>query len=60
VIEFDGYITDATVADARALLENPARVQTIAEQNYAIALKHYSYAVLQRRLETILGEAFGE
>lgn len=60
VIEFDGYITDITVADARALLENPARTQELAEHNYAIALKHYSYAVLQRRLETLLGEAFGE
>jgi glycosyltransferase involved in cell wall biosynthesis len=60
VIEFDGYITDETIAETRRLLEQPARVQEMVEHNYATALKHYSFAVLSRRLETILAECFGE
>lgn len=60
VIEFDGFITDETVRETRELLENPARVQAMVEHNYAVARKHYSYAVLERRLETMLADCFGE
>lgn len=60
VIEFDGFITDDTVNETRALLENLERRQTMTEHNYAVALKHYAFAVLERRLETILAECFGE
>ncbi|MCG3142015.1 MAG: Mannosylglucosylglycerate synthase [Anaerolineae bacterium] len=60
VVEFDGFITRAVVDQARALLENPARGQAMAETNYALATKHYSYTMLARRLETLLAEAFGE
>lgn len=60
VIEFDGFITDHTIAQARAVLENRTLAQEMTELNYAIAVRYFSYAVLTRRLETLLAEAFGE
>ncbi len=60
VIEFDGFITRAVVDQARELLANPARGRAMAETNYALATKRYSYTMLARRLETLLAEAFGE
>ncbi len=60
VIEFDGFITQKVVEEARAILQEPARAQERVEQNYALATRHYSYTMLARRLETLLAEAFGE
>jgi glycosyltransferase involved in cell wall biosynthesis len=60
VIEFDGFITDQTVNQVRLVLENPALAQEDAENNYFLAKKHYSYSMLERRLQTLLKEHFGE
>ncbi len=60
VIEFDGYITDETVEHTRRVLESPALVQEMAEHNYQLARRHYSFSVLERRLQTLLAECFGE
>lgn len=60
VIEFDGYITENTVDQVEELLHNPEQVEAMTEHNYALARKHYSYEVLERQLEAILSQAFGE
>ncbi|MCL4560488.1 MAG: glycosyltransferase family 4 protein [Chloroflexi bacterium] len=60
VIEFEGFIGDATIDLARKVLENPAMAGEMLENNYRIARRHYSYAVLKRHLETLLAEIFGE
>ncbi len=60
VVEFDGYIRAATVEDARRLVENPDRAAAWTEGNYDLARRHFSYAVLQRRLDALLHECFGE
>jgi glycosyltransferase involved in cell wall biosynthesis len=60
VIEFEGFITDETVEHARQVLEDPELGQQMAEHNYQVALRHYSFTVLERRLETLLAECFGE
>jgi glycosyltransferase involved in cell wall biosynthesis len=60
VIEFDGYITDATVGQVREVLLRPNLADEMSEHNYALAKRHYSYAMLERRLETLLMECFGE
>jgi mannosylglucosylglycerate synthase len=60
VIEFDGYITDATVLQTRQVLEDPALAALWAEQNYQLAQQYFSYTVLQRRLQTLLADCFGE
>ena len=60
VIEFDGYITAATVTQTQRVLADRALAAEMAEQNYSLARRYYSYAVLQRRLQTLLADCFGE
>jgi glycosyltransferase involved in cell wall biosynthesis len=60
VVEFDGYITQDTVEQARKLLLEPSLAAETADYNYELARHHFSYAMLERRLNTILSEIFGE
>lgn len=60
VIEFDGYITEEVIQQTRAVLAAPERARQMAETNYELARRHYSYAMLERRLETLIAESFGE
>lgn len=60
VVEFDGYITDQTVWYVQRLLDDPNLVQEMTEYNYQLARRHYSYSMLERRLQTLLMECFGE
>lgn len=60
VIEFDGYVTQDTVATARSVLETPSLAAEMAAYNYDLARHHFSYTMLERRLHTIISEIFGE
>jgi len=60
VVEFDNYVSRATIREARRLLEEPALAAEWAEANYALARRYFSFAVLERRLTTLLAECFGE
>lgn len=60
VIEFDSYITDGTVQQTRRVLGDPRLAEEMAEQNYQLATQYYSFAVLQRRLQTLITDCFGE
>jgi hypothetical protein len=60
VIEFDGYVSDATVEQARHVLLHPEDAALDAENNYVLARRYYSYAVLERRLGLLLSDCFGE
>jgi glycosyltransferase involved in cell wall biosynthesis len=60
VIEFDGYITEATVRQARDVLADPVLRQAMTERNYRLAKRYYSYTVLTRHLQTLLADCFGE
>jgi len=60
VIKFDGYITEATLQHTRQVLTDPQLAAEMVETNYALARRHYSYAVLERRLQTLIAEKFGE
>jgi mannosylglucosylglycerate synthase len=60
VVEFDGYITEATVQQTRQVLEDSLLAATWAERNYQLAQQYFSYTVLQRRLQTLLADCFGE
>ncbi len=60
VIEFDGYITEDTLEQTRRVLSDAALAAEMAGQNYELARHYYSYAVLERRLETLLADCFGE
>ncbi len=60
VIEFDGYITAATVRQTRDVLADPQLRREMTEQNYRVAKRYYSYAVLKRHLQTLMADCFGE
>jgi hypothetical protein len=60
VIEFDGYIRPSTVQQARRVLEEPDQARAMGEHNYRLAARYFSYAMLERHLETLLGEFYGE
>jgi mannosylglucosylglycerate synthase len=60
VIEFDGYINDATLEHARGLLLHPKEGVKDAEVNYELARRYYSFSVLERRLQHLLADCFGE
>jgi len=60
VIEFDGYIDDNTVQHTRDVLDDPKLISEMTEHNYQLAKRHYSYTMLERRLQTLLAECFGE
>jgi len=60
VIEFDGFITDETLAQARHVLLHPDETSAQVEANYVLARRYYSYSVLERRLHLLLSDCFGE
>jgi mannosylglucosylglycerate synthase len=60
VIEFDGYISDATLEHARHLLTHPQDAVEYTEYNYKLARRYYSFGMLERRLSFLLADCFGE
>ncbi len=60
VVEFDGFISDATLEHARRLLTYPQEAVQYAEQNYELARRYYSFTMLERRLNHLLADCFGE
>jgi glycosyltransferase involved in cell wall biosynthesis len=54
VVEMDNYISDNTIAQALEVLENPDLREEMAEHNYQLGLKYYSYGVLEMHLRHIL------
>ncbi len=60
VIEFDGFIDEKTLEDARYILTHPERVWETCEHNYELARRYYSYTMLERRLGLLLADCFGE
>lgn len=53
-VELDGYVDDRTVAEVKALLSDPAEAQRRAERNYELARQHFSYQVLEAKLQEVL------
>ncbi len=51
VIEIDGYVTEAAVETTRRVLDDPERCRRMVEHNYALGLRHFSYAILERRVK---------
>ncbi len=60
VIEFEGFITDDTVQQVRRVLEDKAFTGEMTDRNYELGRRHYSFSILERRLQTLLAECFGE
>jgi glycosyltransferase involved in cell wall biosynthesis len=60
VIEFEGYIDNETIRQTCKVLDDPQLRNEMTEHNYQLARRHYSYTMLERRLQTLLAECFGE
>lgn len=60
VIEFDGHITQATVDQVRQVLLDRKLADEMTERNYQLGKRHYSFAMLERRLELLIADCFGE
>lgn len=59
VVEFDGFISDATLTDVRRILLDRDLAAAWAEENYALAKRYFSYSMLEIRLRTLLADCFG-
>jgi glycosyltransferase involved in cell wall biosynthesis len=59
LIVMDGFLTHSTVDRVRDVLESPARREKMIEHNYLTAARHYSYAILDRWLRTLIANFFG-
>jgi hypothetical protein len=60
VIEFDGFINEATLEQVRHILTHPEEARRQCEHNYELARRYYSFAMLERRLHVLLSDCFGE
>ena len=60
VIEFDGFISEKTLKETRAILTQPGQASEQGEYNYDLAQRYYSFSMLERRLGLLLSDCFGE
>ena len=60
VIEMDNFISAETIRKTKAVLDNPELAREMAEVNYALGLKYYSYQVLRNQLRAVLTRLWGD
>lgn len=59
-IEMSGFVSDATVAAAEHVLQSPSLAAEMAEHNYQLGRRFYSFAVLEHQLLGLLQSITGE
>ncbi len=59
-IEMEGFIADETVAAVRKILAEPMRAQEMAEHNYQLAKRYFSFAALEHQLRAMLQSFTGQ
>jgi mannosylglucosylglycerate synthase len=59
VIEMDNFISNETVEYTKSVLEDHRRIKQMAETNYRLALKYYSYSVLETKLRHLTTTIWG-
>jgi len=59
LVVMDGFLTKKNIAAVKEIIESPERCRQMVEFNFAIAAKHYSYAILRRWLGTLMINFFG-
>ncbi len=60
VVEMDDFISEATIEETRALLDDPVWIERMVEKNYALALRHFSYRNLEVKLIYLAKSFYGE
>ena len=58
-IEMDEYITTHTIHQAQEVLGSPDLVAEMVETNYELAMRFFSFEVLEQKLATLLMNCFG-
>jgi hypothetical protein len=56
----DGFLTAETVQQVRTLLNSTQRQQEMADHNYAVAARHFSYSVLRKNLDVLMAGLLGD
>ena len=56
----DGFLTRKTIQKVKEILESPEKREKLVNKNYEIAARHYSYNELEKRLNAIMMNFFGE
>lgn len=59
-VSFDGFISADTLERVRQILVDPTQAQEWAEENYQLAKRYFSFTVLERRLQSVLADCFGQ
>ncbi|MBN2658343.1 MAG: glycosyltransferase family 4 protein [Spirochaetales bacterium] len=59
VIEMDNFISSETIELTRKLMHDKEEVDRMADINYNLGLKYYSYGVVRQKLQTLLSDFFG-
>ena len=60
VVEFDGYISEKTLAETRYVLKHPEETAEESEHNFELAKRYYSFTMLEKHLSLLLANCFGE
>jgi glycosyltransferase involved in cell wall biosynthesis len=54
VVIMDNYVTPETVETVRVMLESPDAVEVMAERNYSLGQRYFSFEVLEQKLRHVL------
>ena len=54
LIEIDGIIVEDTVEEIIDTITNPARRREMVAKNFRLGAQHFSYEVLQKKLQELL------
>lgn len=60
VIEMDNFISKETIDTANKVLGDRALAREMADTNYELGLRHYSYGVLKNQLQAVLTQFWGD
>ncbi|MEX2444181.1 MAG: glycosyltransferase family 4 protein [Alkalispirochaeta sp.] len=59
VVEMDDFVSEDTVRQTQALLDDPAQVEEMVQANYELGLKYFSYRNLEEKLWYIVRSFYG-
>jgi glycosyltransferase involved in cell wall biosynthesis len=59
VIEMDGYVTKHAIEKTREVLGDEKLRSEMADHNFELGRRHYSYSVLRQKLKALITDCFG-
>ncbi len=59
VVEMDEFLSERTIETVRELLLDDSRVSRMTEKNYELALRHYSFGILETKLSHLFTNIWG-